>query len=222
MTLTWKEPAKPNGYIQNYTIYDVTRNKQIQTTGSVLEQKIDGLIPGKKISINNNHYLLWFMAVLFTCPTTTWAFVKTWHLSSSIINVSFLHFNLSLLQIIFWLIHLVNINKHIRGSSSTVTFENYIRQSLTPSKTSTYVDFWQWVICGIIIPLLDESQGYIGILMSVRPSIRHTFGFGIIIKVPLSQIFSSFHTLLCTIKYRISLITVYFTFTIYELWPFFS
>ena len=58
MTLTFKEPAQPNGYIQNYTIYDVTRNKQIQTTGSVLEQKIDGLIPGKKISINNNHYLL--------------------------------------------------------------------------------------------------------------------------------------------------------------------
>jgi hypothetical protein len=112
------------------------------------------------------------MAVLLTCPMTTWAFVKTWHLSSSIINVSFLHFNLSLLQIIFWLIHLVNINKHIHSSSSTVTFENYIRQSLTPSKTSIYhVDFWQWVIFGIIVPLLDESQGYIGILMSVRPSI---------------------------------------------------
>jgi hypothetical protein len=34
----------------------------------------------------------------------------------------------------------------------------------------------------------------------VRPSIRHTFGFGIIIQVPLNQVFSNFHTLLCTIK----------------------
>ena len=58
MILTWKEPAVPNGYIQNYIIYDMTRNKQITTNGSVLEQKIDGLTPGKKISIKNNHYLL--------------------------------------------------------------------------------------------------------------------------------------------------------------------
>ena len=69
----------------------------------------------------------------------------------------------------------------------------------------------------IFIPPLDESQGYIGILMSVR----HTFGFRIIIKVPLNQIFSNFHTL-WIIKYRLSLITVYFTFTVHELWPFFS
>jgi hypothetical protein len=138
MILTWTKPATPNGYIQNYTIYDITRNNQIATNGSVLEQKIDGLTPGKKIFIKNNHYLLWFMAVFLTCPMAMWAFVKSWNLSSSIINVSFMHFNLNLLQIIFWL------NKHICGSSSTVTFENYIRQSLTPSKTSTYhVDFWQ-------------------------------------------------------------------------------
>jgi hypothetical protein len=110
----------------------------------------------------------------------------------------------------------------------------------------------------------------------VRPSIRHTFGFGIIIQVPLNQVFSNFHTLLCTIKiqvnfdysvfhiyrswvmvlfhlenrdflgfrvifevwlnqifsnfnsmlwtikYRLNLITVYFTFTVPGLWPFFS
>ena len=56
----------------------------------------------------------------------------------------------------------------------------------------------------------------------VRSSIRHTFGFQIIIKVPLNQIFSNFHKLLCTIKYRLSSITVYFTFTVPELWPFFS
>ena len=56
----------------------------------------------------------------------------------------------------------------------------------------------------------------------VRSSVRHTFGFRIIIKVPLNQIFSNFHTLLCTIKYRLSLITVYFTFTVPELWPFLS
>jgi hypothetical protein len=56
----------------------------------------------------------------------------------------------------------------------------------------------------------------------VRPSIRHTFGFGIIIQVPLNQVFSNFHTLLCTIKYRLSLITVHFTFTVHELWSFFT
>jgi hypothetical protein len=54
----------------------------------------------------------------------------------------------------------------------------------------------------------------------VRPSVRHTFGFRIIIKVPLNQIFSNFHSLLCTIKYRLTLITVYFTFTVYG--PFLS
>jgi hypothetical protein len=55
----------------------------------------------------------------------------------------------------------------------------------------------------------------------VHPSVRYTFGFRIIIKLPLNQIFSNFHTLLCTIKYRLSSITVYFTFTVPELWPFF-
>ena len=58
MILTWTKPATPNGYIQNYIIYDITRNMQIITHGSVLEQEIDGLTPGKKISVNNNHYLL--------------------------------------------------------------------------------------------------------------------------------------------------------------------
>ena len=48
-------------------------------------------------------------------------------------------------------------------------------------------------------------------------SVRHTFGFRIIIEVPLNQIFSNFHTLLCTIKYSLSLIMVYFTFTVHEL-----
>ena len=53
-------------------------------------------------------------------------------------------------------------------------------------------------------PARRESVVYtVWILMSVRPSIRHTFGFRIIIKVPLNQIFSNFHTLLCTIKYRL-------------------
>ena len=72
--------------------------------------------------------------------------------------------------------------------------------------------------CMIVIPLLDKSRGYIG----VRSSVHHTFGFRIIIKVPLNQIFSNFHTLLCTIKYRLNVITVYFTFTVHQLWPFFS
>ena len=90
--------------------------------------------------------------------------------------------------------------------------------------------------------------------MSVRPSVRHTFGFRIIIKVPiqgkfdyvvfhiyrswvmavfllknrdflsfrmifkvwLNQIFSNLYTMLWTIKYRSSSITVYFTFTVPE------
>jgi len=56
----------------------------------------------------------------------------------------------------------------------------------------------------------------------VRPSVRHTFGFRIIIKVPLNQICSNFQTMLWTIKYRLSSITVYFTFTVPELWSFFS
>jgi hypothetical protein len=58
MILKWTKPVTPNGYIQNYTIYDMTRNNQITTNGSVLEQKIDGLTPGKKIFIKNNHYLV--------------------------------------------------------------------------------------------------------------------------------------------------------------------
>jgi hypothetical protein len=62
-------------------------------------------------------------------------------------------------------------------------------------------------------PIKDILQFCIIHSPSVR---RHTFGFRIIIKVPLSQIFSNFHTLLCTIKYRLSLITVYFTFTVHE------
>jgi hypothetical protein len=72
----------------------------------------------------------------------------------------------------------------------------------------------------IVISQVDESRGYIGILMSVRSSVRHTFGFRIIIKVPLNQVFSNFDTLLCTIKYRLSLITVYFTFPFLSYGPF--
>ena len=56
----------------------------------------------------------------------------------------------------------------------------------------------------------------------VRPSVCRTFGFRMIITVPLNQIFSNFKTMLWTIKYRLSSITVYFTFTVPELWPFFS
>jgi hypothetical protein len=48
MTLTWKEPATPNGYIQHYIIYDATRNMSIPTNGSVLKQLIVNLSPGRK------------------------------------------------------------------------------------------------------------------------------------------------------------------------------
>ena len=51
---------------------------------------------------------------------------------------------------------------------------------------------------------------------------RDFLGFRMIFKVWLNQIFSNFHTMLWTIKYRLNSITVYFTFTITELWPFFS
>ena len=45
-------------------------------------------------------------------------------------------------------------------------------------------------------------------------------GFRKIFKEWLNQIFSNFNTMLWTIKYRLSSITVYFTFTVSELWPF--
>ena len=80
--------------------------------------------------------------------------------------------------------------------------------------------FLSIITCIIIFPL-DESRGY-RIQGFPCPSVRHTFGFRMIIKVPLNQIFSNFNTMLWTIKYRLSSITVYFTFTVHELWPFFS
>jgi hypothetical protein len=51
---------------------------------------------------------------------------------------------------------------------------------------------------------------------------RDFLGFRMIFKVRLNQICSNFNTMLYTIKYRLSLIMVYFTFTVLELWPFFS
>jgi hypothetical protein len=51
---------------------------------------------------------------------------------------------------------------------------------------------------------------------------RDFLGFWMIFKVWLNQIFSNFHTMLWTIKRRLTSITVYFTFTVPELCPFFS
>ena len=51
---------------------------------------------------------------------------------------------------------------------------------------------------------------------------RDFLGFRMIFKLWLNQIFSYFNTMLWTIKYRLISITVYFTFTVPELWPFFS
>ena len=45
---------------------------------------------------------------------------------------------------------------------------------------------------------------------------RDFLGFRMIFKLPLNQIFSSFNTMLYTIKYRLNLIMVYFTFTIHK------
>jgi hypothetical protein len=49
---------------------------------------------------------------------------------------------------------------------------------------------------------------------------RDFLGFRMIFKASFNQIYSNFNTMLWTIKYRLSSITVYFTFTIPELWPF--
>ena len=65
-----------------------------------------------------------------------------------------------------------------------------------------------------VVHYTPRSTRVWGIQGSSCPSVHHTFGFRIIIKVPLNQIF---HTLLCSIKYRLSLITVYFAFTVHEL-----
>ena len=51
---------------------------------------------------------------------------------------------------------------------------------------------------------------------------RDFLGFRMMFKVWLYQIFSNFNTMLLTSKYRIDSITVYFTFTVPELWSFFS
>jgi hypothetical protein len=60
---------------------------------------------------------------------------------------------------------------------------------------------WKFYLMNRIIhEKLLTSTVYIGILMSVR----HTFGFRIIIKVPLNQLISNFNTMLWTIKYRLS------------------
>ena len=46
---------------------------------------------------------------------------------------------------------------------------------------------------------------------------RDFLGFRMIFKVPLNQIFSNFSIMLYTIKYRLCLIMVYFTFTVHKL-----
>ena len=45
---------------------------------------------------------------------------------------------------------------------------------------------------------------------------RDILGFRMIFKVPLNQIFLNFDTMLYTIKYRLGLIMVYFTFTVHK------
>jgi hypothetical protein len=49
---------------------------------------------------------------------------------------------------------------------------------------------------------------------------RDFLGFRTIFKVLLNQMFSNFDTMLYTIKYRLSSIMVYFTFTVHKLWSF--
>jgi hypothetical protein len=51
---------------------------------------------------------------------------------------------------------------------------------------------------------------------------RDYLGFQMIFKVWLNQNFSNCNTRLWTNKYRLRAVTVYFTFSVPELWPFFS
>ena len=51
---------------------------------------------------------------------------------------------------------------------------------------------------------------------------RDFLGFRMIFKITFNQIFANFHTMLYTIEYRLSLIMVYFPFTVHKIWPFFS
>ena len=51
---------------------------------------------------------------------------------------------------------------------------------------------------------------------------RECLGFRMIFKVPLNHIFWNFNTMLYTLKYMLSSNMVHFTYTIPELWPFFS
>jgi hypothetical protein len=89
-----------------------------------------------------------------------------------------------------------------------------------------------------ILPNLDHIAVYHKIQVKCDYSVFHIYrswimalfllenrdflGFRMIFKVWLNQICSNYNTMLLTIKYRLSSITVYFTFTVPELWPFFS
>ncbi|CAC5366868.1 FN1 [Mytilus coruscus] len=58
LTLTWREPLLPNGDIKHYIVYDLNRSLQLQTNGSVLEQFIEGLQPGKQTTCNEENIIL--------------------------------------------------------------------------------------------------------------------------------------------------------------------
>ena len=103
MTLTWKEPATPNGYIENYIIYDATRNMSIPTNGSVLKQLIVNLSPGRKnvffflltwpceilwnfcfCGINFHASILLVFYIFFSFETEAWNYTRLGSLSDYI------------------------------------------------------------------------------------------------------------------------------------------
>jgi hypothetical protein len=63
-----------------------------------------------------------------------------------------------------------------------------------------------------VIELNRETKKKEGTLFLLEN--RDYLGFRMIFKVLLDQILSNFYTMLWTIKYRISSITMYFTFTV--------
>jgi hypothetical protein len=76
-------------------------------------------------------------------------------------------------------------------------------------------------------PIFKEKKGHSSATINVKYTIialnLYWLVHSIVFKFEkINQIFSNFHTLLCAIKYRSSLITVYFTFIVHEILPFFS
>jgi hypothetical protein len=102
----------------------------------------------------------------------------------------------------FWMIFKVWLNQIFSNFNTMLWTIKYRLSSIT-----VYFTFTVPELCLMALFLLEN---------------RDFLGFRMIFKVWLNQIFSNFNTILWTIKYRLSSITVYFTFTVPELWLFSS